>query len=64
MNQGIIVLTGTETRQLLSCVFSTLKNKELFNPTYNGITASVSFVSITLVVLNAIGSPISCGKRK
>ena len=47
------VLTGTETRQLFSRIFVTLKNKELFNPTWNEITVSVSFVSSTLVVLNA-----------
>ena len=28
------------------------ENKELFTPTYNGITVSVSLVSSTLVVLN------------
>ena len=31
--QRIIVHTGTETRQLLSRMFVTLKNRELFNPT-------------------------------
>ena len=52
--QGIIVFTGTETRQLFSHMFVVLKKfKELFYPTQNGITASVSFVSLTLVVLNA-----------
>ena len=29
------------------------ENKGLFTPTYNGITASVSFVSSTLAVLNS-----------
>ena len=35
-------------------MFVTLeKNKGLFHPIYKGITASVSFVSLTLVVLTA-----------
>ena len=44
-----------ETRQLFRRMFVTLKKfKELFYPTYyNGINASVSFVSLALVVLNA-----------
>ena len=51
MNQGIVYLTRNGTFCL---VFVTLKFfKELFYPTENGITASVSFVSLTLIVLNA-----------
>ena len=47
-------LTGTETRQIFSRMFVTLKEiKGLFHPTENGIIASVSFVSLALVVLNA-----------
>ena len=43
-----------ETRQLFCRMFAMLKRfKELFHPTYNGITLSVSFVSLTLVALNA-----------
>ena len=39
-------------------MFVTLKNKELFYLTWNGIAASVSFVSLTL------DTPIGCGARK
>ena len=43
-----------ETWQIFSHIFVTPKeNKELFAPTYNGITASVSLVSLTLVVLDS-----------
>ena len=50
--QGIIVLTLTETRQLFSRMFVTLKFlKSCF--ILFGITASVSFVSSILVVLTA-----------
>ena len=40
LNQGIIVLTGTETLQLFSRTFAIAKKiGELFAPTLNGITA-------------------------
>ena len=40
LNQGIIVLTGTETLQLFSRTFTIAKQiEELFAPTLNGITA-------------------------
>ena len=53
LTKQLYILPGTETRQLFCRMFVTLKFvKELFYSTYNGITASVSFVSLTLVVLN------------
>ena len=47
------VLPGTETRQLFCRVFVTLKIKELFAFTLNGIVASVRYVSSIIAVLNA-----------
>ena len=53
-NQGIIDFTGTEAWQFFSHVFVTpIENKELFTPTQNRMTASVSLVPETLVILNA-----------
>ena len=50
----LYISTGMETRQLFCRMFVTLKIiKELFVSTLNGIPASVSFVFLTLVVLNA-----------
>ena len=52
--QGIIVLTGMQTRQLFCRMFVMAeKIKELFASTLNGITASVICVSSMIVVLNA-----------
>ena len=51
---GIIVLTRKETWQIFFRISITSKeNEELFTSSYNGITASVSLVSSTLVVLNS-----------
>ena len=47
------VLPGTETRQLFCRMFVTLKIKELFAFTLNGIATSVSCVSSMIVVVNA-----------
>ena len=50
--QGIIVLTGTwQIFFSYVCNIMPKENKELFTPTYNEITASVSLVSLTLVIL-------------
>ena len=59
----LYILTEMETQQIFHPMFVTLKKfKELFYLTWNGITASVSFVSLTLVVL--LDSLIGCGARK
>ena len=52
-DQGIIDWTGTETWLIFSRVCNSEKNKELFVPALNGITASVRCVSSKTVVLNA-----------
>ena len=53
-NQGIIDCTGTETRQIVSCMFVTAKKfKELFASLLNGIAARVRCVFSMIVVLNA-----------
>ena len=53
-DQGTVYLTRNETRQLFCRMFVMLKKiEDLFHPILNGITLSVSFVSWTLVVLNA-----------
>ena len=57
---GIIVLTRKETWQIFFRISITSKeNEELFTSSYNGITASVSLVSSTLVDF-----PIGCGTCK
>ena len=54
INKELYILTGMEIRQLFGRILITLKNsKELFFPSRNRITASVSSASLTLVVLNA-----------
>ena len=48
LHKELHILTGAETRQLFCRMFVMLNMfKELFYPTLNGITASVSFVSLT-----------------
>ena len=52
--QGIIDSTGTETRQRFCSMFVMAKSfEELFTPTWNGIAASVWYVSSTPGVLGA-----------
>ena len=52
--QGIIDSTGTKAWQLFSCMPSKVKIfKKLLTPTWNGIAASVRYVSSTPVVINA-----------
>ena len=51
MRQGIVVLTGTQTRQLFFRMLA--KFKELFYPTWNKITSSsVATGSSTVIILN------------
>ena len=53
-NSNYVVGITKETRQHFSRMFVTLKkSNELFYPTYNGMTASVGFALLILVVLNA-----------